>query len=230
MTEIDLLLADDTRGLAADQRVRGWHVDAWRTELSTTGWYLDSKVPSTLETLGAENLRESGISRAAVLMASAGDPLGVLVASMAWGFGPKYGPSRVMKMVNTPGIDLEETLATIAAAAQAGTRLAWPALFSNGKARIEQLSVAMGSKYLYFAANGPSRDRGVPLVYDKNVHLALTGLSGGLAMAPNPDNYVSTDAYEQYVSWADDKAAEHGLRSDDVEYRLFAAGLEMDAK
>ena len=40
----------------------------------------------------------------------------------------------------------------------------------------------------------------------------------------------SGDAYEQYVSWAEGKAAQHGLRSDDVEYRLFDAGREMQSK
>jgi hypothetical protein len=80
----------------------------------------------------------------------------------------------------------------------------------------------MGSKVLYFAAGGPGAPTGAPLVYDKNVHWALTNVDGGYN-ASNPDGYVSSAAYRQWVNFAADATSGMGLCPDDVELALFTA-------
>lgn len=61
----------------------------------------------------------------------------------------------------------------------------------------------MGSKVIYFAAGGLDTTGGDPLVYDANVHWALTTLDGAWADAPDPGKRMSSDAYADYVSHID---------------------------
>lgn len=223
MTCIDELLNAPHGGSAKDQKV-SWNHGSWGASLSTgTGFDL-ATVTDTLAKIEQHRAAESGISRQAVVAIADGDPLRLLVAAMAWGFGPVgYGPYRTRKMLTTPGMGLEETLAEIFEASGRGASDAWPSLFTNGRPRISHLGVAMGSKYLYFAAGGPGGGAGAPVVYDMRLYNALTSLSGGLATAPNPRGYVTTAAYASVVAWIDAKAEEHSLHRDDVEYRLFGA-------
>jgi len=100
VTELQELL--DTKGpdAASKQRV-SWSYDAWR-RLSDHRRH-GSIAVATVETLEDRWAVDLGITRDAVLQASAGHPIRLLVASMIWGLGTiQYGPTRVLRMLDAP--------------------------------------------------------------------------------------------------------------------------------
>ena len=114
---------------------------------------------------------------------------------------------------------LRETLADIAAAARTSAEMGFSSLFRDGRARV--LSIAMGSKFIYFAAGGLEATAGSPLVYDLNVYWSLKNLDGGWAEAPNPRKVMSSATYAAYVGFVDDLANTRQRSRDDVEIALF---------
>lgn len=217
--ELQALLAEIGVDAAEKQRV-DWDFQSWRHALEQAP--LASVAVPALEDLEDRWATDGGIARAAVTEVAGGDPVRLLVTSMAWGFGSiPYGPSRTAKMLGTRNV--EGVLAEIVEAAQGGAETAFSALFCNGKARVSELSIAMGSKVLYFAAGGRAAQRGDPLVYDANVHWALTTLEGAWPDAPDPGKRMSSERYASYVNRIDGYALESGLARDDVEVALFGA-------
>ncbi len=219
MSEIQALLDRNRAGAAEGQRV-WWDYRAWLTALQQ-GPLAEITVPA-LEELEDRWAGDGGIARAAVADVGRNNAVSLLVASMAWGFGSRpYGPARTARMLATPYVAV--VLAEIAEAAQAGAQDGFSALFRDGKARVAGLSIAMGSKLIYFAAGGLATESGDPLVYDRNVHWALLTLEGGWPQAPDPGKRMYPRDYDTYVSRIDGYAVDFGLSRSDVEVTLFDA-------
>lgn len=220
MSELQALLAETDAGAAAKQTV-GWDFESWRATLKQAR--LSEITLPALEDIEDRWAADGGITRAAVRDVGRTDAVRLLVASMAWGFGSiPYGPSRTAKMLNT--LDAATALAEIVEKAHDGADIAFSSLFSwEGKSRVKNLSIAMGSKVLYFAAGGLDSTDDDPLVYDTNVYHALRNLDGGWADAPDPGKRVSSDLYASYVRRIDGYARDSGLSRSDVEVALFEA-------
>lgn len=219
VSELQALLADVGAGAAASQLIE-WDFARWRDALGRAP-LADVTVPA-LEDLEDRWADDDGITRSAVTEVAGTDPVRLLVTSMAWGFGSlPYGPSRTAKMLATP--DVASVLGDIVESARADPGHAFAALFRHGRPRIRGLSIAMGSKVLYFAAGGLEARRSDPLIYDANVYWALTNLEGGWPDAPDPARRMSSEDYAGYVATIDGYAEEFGLARDDVEVALFQA-------
>jgi len=217
VSELQALLADVGAGAAASQLIE-WDFARWRDALERAP--LAHVTVPALEDLEDRWADDDGITRSAVTEVAGADPVRLLVTSMAWGFGSlPYGPSRTAKMLATP--HAASILGDIAEAARGGPGPAFAALFRRGRARIPGLSIAMGSKVLYFAAGGLAARRSDPLIYDANVYWALANLEGGWPGAPDPGRRMSAEDYARYVARMDGYAEESGLGRDDVEVALF---------
>ena len=201
-------LANDT-GFRAENQSEFWEHDTWVTKLSTSIapdlW--ESRISPALERLEDSWARDIGIHRDAVVNAAAVgdagtvDPVALLVASMAWGFGPRgYGPARALKMLNTPGV--EQLAAEIYIAARTSPADGFGALFKEGKARINGLSVSMGSKFLYFASWDLGAEQS--LITDTILYSNMKSL--GISQALNPERFVESSQYAQTVKWMHDTA------------------------
>jgi hypothetical protein len=207
------LLASTRR--ASEQRV-GWDYSAW----ATLPWPFDDRVHPVLTRLEDAWADDEGITRSAVAAAADGDPIGLLVASMVWGFGTlAYGPKRTLDMLMAP--DVEDSATRIIAAAAVSPEDGFRALFADRRAVIPGLSIAMGTKLLYFAAP-PQGGVVTPVVYDVVVHRVLRELAPNLK-APSPRGYMTGDQYRAVCKWMSDiaEAVGEGRRADDVEYALF---------
>lgn len=207
-------LLDETER-ASDQRV-GWSYARWTDSLrEQPSWVRD-----VLEVLEDSWATEKGISRTAVRLAGQGDPRRLLVASMVWGFGGLgYGPARTAKMLTTS--ELAHKLGFITDAARESPTNGFSALFHKRRPVIKGLSIAMGTKLLYFAAS-PQEDEVTPVVYDSVVAAALQELDPEVN-APNPAKRMDSVQYQVVCGWMADRATEscNGLMCDDVEYALF---------
>lgn len=213
---MESLLDGTPAGAAKDQRIN-WDYSSWSAGLVGGG---SADVRDVLEALEDRWALDGGISRAAVIEVAHGDPVRLLISSMVWGFGTiPYGRARTSKMLAAP--QLRETLADIATAARTGAEAGFSSLFRDGKARVPELSVAMGSKFIYFAAGGLDAPAGSPMVYDLNVYSSLRHLDDGWADAPNPRNAMSSAMYAAYVGFIDDLANTRQRSRDDVEIALF---------
>ncbi len=70
------------------------------------------------------------------------------------------------------------------------------------------------------------------MIYDRWVYAGLNDLpehekprsSDVGSYLPSPDKRVNQKAYETWCLWASNRADEHGVRPDDVEFALFAEG------
>jgi hypothetical protein len=132
-----------------------WHPGPWRSRLG------DLPVLTRLQQCAARD----GIRRTDVVGA-AEDPVGLLVAAMVWGFGPRgYGPARTERMLATPGV-VDVTRRIVDEVRASGPGPGFSALFkAGGGGCIRGLGVAMGSKVLYFAGCWPDCVEGIrPLV------------------------------------------------------------------
>lgn len=215
-TDMESLLDGTPVGAADDQRIN-WDFRSWCDGLVGGA---SAEVRDVLEAIEDRWALDSGISRAAVIEVADGDPVRLLLSSMVWGFGTiPYGPARTSKMLGAP--QLRETLADIAAAARTSAELGFSSLFRHGRSRVPELSIAMGSKFIYFAAGGLAATPGSPLVYDLNVYWSLKNIGGGWAEAPNPRKVMSSAMYAAYVSFVDDLANTRQRSRDDVEIALF---------
>lgn len=215
-TSMDSLLDATPAGAANEQRI-SWDYLSWCAGLVGGP---SAEVRDVMEALEDRWALDGGISRAAVIEVAQGDPVGLLISSMVWGFGTMpYGPARTSKMLATP--QLRETLADIATAARTSAEMGFSSLFRDGKARVPELSIAMGSKFIYFAAGGLEATPGSPMVYDLNVYWSLKNLDGGWAEAPNPRKVMSSAMYAAYVGFVDDLADTRQRSRDDVEIALF---------
>lgn len=168
------------------------------------------------------------------IIAVAEEPIDLLIASMVWGFGTLgVGPARVARMLETDAAaDIAADIVTTVRTKGAGH--GFSALFkANGRGRIYGLAVAMGPKLMYFACRGlspcPSPQ---PMIYDQWVFAGLKLLpsqeqprlpSSGKTL-PTPKSRVSQEAYQTWCQWAADRASDHGVRPEDVEYALFREG------
>jgi len=216
-TAMESLLDGTPAGAADDQRI-DWDYLAWCDGLVGGA---SAEVRDVLEAIEDRWALDGGISRAAVVEVADGDPVRLLISSMVWGFGTiPYGPARTSKMLAAP--QLRESLADIAAAARTSAEIAFSSLFHSGRPRVPGLSIAMGSKFLYFGAGGLDATPGSPLVYDLNVYRSLKNLDGGWAEAPNPRKGMSSALYAAYVRFVDDLANTRQRSRDDVEIALFA--------
>jgi hypothetical protein len=210
----DFLLSPGIR-LASEQRI-DWDYNDWSTKVG--GLHADAQ--RALEALERGWAREDGISRVAVRKVGKGNPVALLVASMAWGFGNlPYGPARTVNMLRTPGF--EGCAAQIIRGAALSPAEGFQALFSDGRPKIKGLSIAMGSKLLYFASP-PRTGKATPVVYDQVVYKALVELTPELKSL-DPRRRRTGVEYARVCQWMSRVAKElgDGRRADDIEYALF---------
>lgn len=222
----------DRRPLAEAQQVR-WNPTQWlathepnavgRRELATNPALAD-----LVDRAGKRGLFRSDVT------AVAEEPLDLLIASMVWGFGPLgYGPARTAKMLATKGVaslaaEIVETVRT------RGAGPGFSSLFKpSGSGRIYGLAVAMGPKLLYFACrdgNSASPPTPRPMIYDQWVYAGLAVLPRAeqprlnSEVLPSPKDWVSQAAYETWCEWVAERAEEHNVLPEDVEYALFREG------
>lgn len=221
------------RRRADDVRV-SWSADRWTARpVHPTPGRVRLSGSAVIERL-AERATASGLLRSDVTDVAA-EPVDLLIAAMAWGFGVRgYGPARTAKMLDTDGVD-EAAADIIDTTLTTGAGPGFSALFkTNGSGRISGLAVAMGSKLLYFACRGDSLPaRGPrPMIYDQWVFAGLAllpenerpRLRTNGSLLPSPAGRVSQEAYEAWCQWAADRATDHGVMPDDVEFALFAEG------
>lgn len=208
---------------AVEQRIC-WYADTWRRGLADVDEGL--RVREVLDALAAANEEHGGLLRSDVIGAADDDAVHLLVAAMAWGFGPTgYGASRTATMLGTPS--LREHLVAMRAESRTGTpNDAFQSLFTNRRANVRQLGIAMGTKYLYFSGLTSSTDGPRPLVYDINVYKGLCSLSDGPENPPHPGRFTRGADYQCVVEWIHQRAAERGLAPDDVEVALFEHGKQ----
>ena len=211
------------RGIAQTQ-VIGWDADVWRRDLADVDATFE--VPAVLDRLIASATAHGGLTRSDVVDIGGDDEVHLLVASMAWGFGPLgYGAFRTAQMLDGAPEVIRGRLADIGAAARTGEpREAFRSLFQRGRAVVRQLSIAMGTKYLYFASSDRQPDGPRPLVYDVNIFRAVRALADGPSAPPDPRRYTKGVDYERVVCWIHEQAGLFDVAPDDVEFALFEHG------
>lgn len=152
---------------------------------------------------------------------------------MVWGFGTVgFGSSRTARMLETDDVD-HHAAEIVQTVRTDGAGPGFSALFKpNGRGHIHGLGVAMGSKLLYFACRDHAAGSAQPLVYDQFVFAGLGRLpddeqprvprSG--TRLPSPKRWVSEEAYETWCRWGAQRAREHGVLPEDIEFALFQEG------
>jgi hypothetical protein len=200
---------------ASDQRI-GWGYQSWNKRIGC-----DQRISEVLVALEDAWVADPrGLSRDAVSKAGGDDPVQLFVAVMVWGFGSlPYGPARTEKMLAETSF--EKSVTQIMENARQSPEDGFRSLFVDGRPIIPGLSIAMGTKFLYFCSP-PIAQTPTPVVYDIVVYNALKLLAPDLA-APSPRGYVTAAKYAEVCKWMADVAqqADGALKVDDVEYALF---------
>ncbi len=192
------------------QRV-GWEPPPWRRAWKKAG--LERSLP-VLEEL-ASAVAQKGLTRRLVRDFGQ-DPVRLLVAAMAWGFGTTgYGGFRSAAMLGR----LEAVEAIVATARRASAAEAYRCLRDRNRAVVPYLGAAFGTKLLYFAADRSIR-RPAPLIYDANVRLGLLATGQDFP----PPSSLTTRQYIAYLELAERVAIEAAVSPDVVEYTLFEMG------
>jgi hypothetical protein len=195
-----------------------WKPREWSKEWTTSGL----PYPEVIEEIADHFAAHGRIKRRFVLDFSSRGPLELLIASMAWGFGDTpYGPRRMRDMLANPGATsavLEEILTALDNPAEglaAGFRL----LFDRrGNARIPNLGIAFGTKFVYFARY-ESELRPRPLIYDDRVAHTAVHLPTA-PLLPGIDDGLKGKLYERFCQWAEEL-----IPSDPVIVEYVAFGL-----
>lgn len=148
----------------------------------------------------------------------------LFLAAMAWGFGDRgYGWQRTAEMTRAAetagGITsvVQGLQAAWEQASAIGTARAWS---RHGAAKVPGLDTAFASKLAYYACYDREKGAG-PLIADQNTAWSVWALAGIEGSLKQPD------AYQQYVTWASDRAGDLGCRSDDLERALFVLGPDV---
>ncbi|PVB15930.1 hypothetical protein D2E76_25435 [Mycobacteroides abscessus] len=167
-----------------------------------------------------EHVRTTGgIYRSFIHGRSTGDPVGLFLLAMAWGYEDVgYGPYRTQQILTLPRSD--QSIRRIVEATQSsGAEAGWGALF--GECRLKGLNLSFGTKLLYFAGYKTDH-RPRPLILDDRVRWSLYDFKRGTVPAPGRGT-VTKDDYLRYCElaevWASDPFWEQ--EPDVVEYGLY---------
>lgn len=150
----------------------------------------------------------------------------LFVLTMAWGYGNVgYGRYRTRRMLTTDDVvgRLETALAPLRSPAlTTPDQLAdvYRSLGWYGSARIRGLGPAFFTKLLYFAGYRYGEVGLQPLILDRRVARALPA-AGGPALGSWG---WTAKQWLTYLTWADERAVDHGVAPDVIEYWLFDAG------
>ena len=201
---------------AIEQRV-GWSYQSWNGRIGSG----DPRITDVLVALEDAWVADPrGLSRAAISKAGGDDPVRLFVAVMVWGFGSlPYGPARTEQML--ADASFEKSVTQIMEKARRSPEDGFRSLFVDRRPIIPGLSIAMGTKLLYFCSP-PNAQTPTPVVYDIVVCNALKQVAPELA-APNPRGYMTAAKYAEVCNWMAVVAHWAGvdLKADDVEYALF---------
>lgn len=202
-----------------------WLPDSWRATWET----YKLPHPEVVEELASHyrSGRPEIITRRFVLGFASRDPIALLVASMAWGYGNTgYGAKHLREMLADP-VSVRGTLEQVLNALdEKGLAAGFCLLFDElGRARIPHLGVAFGTKFLYFARY-ESALRPRPLIYDARVAHAVTHLPSA-PMLPCSCDGLSADRYVAFCQWAEDISDSGGKEPSIVEYVAFQLGKDI---
>lgn len=210
------LVAQLNDGDSGDQMI-AWNSRSWRDRLE----HLGEPVRSGLDALEKEIAESGGIRRSWVHDQRHMDPVPFLVIVMAWGFGKTgYGTGRVRQMVESALQD-PTVLPGIIELARRSAGEAYPSMFGPaGRARIRQMGVAFGTKFLYFSGYSDNQTLR-PLIYDQRVHVSLLKIPDRGFDLPRSPSGLRTSQYLSYLEFAQRWAVDLGVEPDTLERALF---------
>lgn len=163
------------------------------------------------------------LTRRFVLNLASSEPLALLIASMAWGYGNTgYGAKHLREMLANPSA-VRGVLDEVLSALDGGDLSAgYCRLFEKGRARIPHLGIAFGTKFLYFARY-ESMLRPRPLIYDARVAHAVTHLPIA-PVFPCICDGLTGERYVSFCDWAEDVSDSYETEPASVEYVAFEIG------
>ncbi len=196
-----------------------WNAKVWRDAFTGRG-----EDPALIDAL-ADRVTESDAGRCQITRShvfASSDSKSLLLAVMAWGYGPTgYGPHRALQVLARNSDDgitraVEQLRLCVPPSA------AWQAFSAGGSAKLTGLGAAFGSKVAYFA--GYDREKGTgPLIADGRSAWGFWAVDGSWARGSWDIRKVA-DLYARYVDIATMWAHDLGRRSDDIERALFVMG------
>lgn len=189
----------------------------WEVEPDLPGRGVLAAIDGEVSGAGEGTIRRSWIRRLAD-----DDPVTFLAASTIWGYGNyvRRGRPALRAMLHSP--EFETVTREVIEAARRDAGDGFGALFDDrGRARINSLSIAFGTKVVHFAGYDHAHPK--PLVLDKRVYAGSRDLDDP-APVPDPRRYTTSDQYRNYCVWAGEAAERNEVEPEFVEYVLFMHG------
>lgn len=204
---------------AALQQTIDWPRDAWVRLVRHSADRHDPDVDDSSLVDALDELAEQPLDRARLCeLADDGRWRLLWLGTLVWGYGGRQlnrGPSSAAKGWSRPS--LTDAVEATALAAREGAAAA----FDAREVLPYGMQVPMGSKLWHFAGRGHAELE--PLIYDRNVSLALNQGVDGDWPAPNA---LERDGYVRWCEWAT-QFATAGREPADVELAVFTTGRRL---